>query len=188
MKGFILLEVVKFLNRQYGDTFSADLILSIKASMKPSINGAYSPIDDYLDKALDYLITNAATLRKMPKAELSKIIGAYFFSELSKFNKSWVRCNTNTFDLLKTHDMAFNELTRIHLPGFIPLEFSYTEISPDRLDLNYRSNFISGDVAEGLIAAMFVHYGEKFSIERRCLRAAVDHAEKFILRIKSNSN
>ena len=79
MKGFILLEVVKFLNRQYGEKFSADLILSSKASMKPSINGPYSPIDDYLDKALDYLITNAATLRKMPKAELSKIIGAYFF-------------------------------------------------------------------------------------------------------------
>lgn len=184
MKGFVLAYTVKFLTRKYGDQFSKEL----RQSMKGPQQGPYSYTEVFPDNTFAQLISNAATLLGMPSAELSRIIGANFFSELIKLNPPWADHNTNAFDLLKRHDMAMNEIVRMHLPGLEAPSFTYNQISPKRLDLNYRSTFMSGDVAEGLIAAMFVHYDEDFTIERRNRKGLDNYNEQFILRIRPISS
>ena len=182
MKGFVLATVVASLEQQYGETFSSDLMMAME---KPT-GGVYLSVADYSDNTLDHLISNAATLLGMSRETLAKVMGVHLFSELIVINPQWIKQNTNTFGLLKSHDMALNEVVRLAFPGFVAPSFSCVDISPVILELDYRSAFLPGDMAEGLICAMFMHFDEQFSIERRPTEHAVGFNQKIILKLKPN--
>jgi len=182
MKGFVLAAVVASLEKQYGEMFSSDLMTAME---KPT-GGVYLSVADYSDNTLDHLLANAATLLGMPRETLAKVMGVHLFSELIVINPQWIKQNTNAFDLVKSHDMALNEVVRLAFPGFVAPSFTWVEISPDILELDYRSTFMPGDMAEGLISAMFMHFDEQFSIERRPTEPAVGFNQKIILKVKPN--
>jgi len=183
MKGFVLAAMIGHLEKQYGDQVSSELL----QSMNRSVGSVYLSMDDYPDNTLSILISKSADLLGFSGENLAKILGVFLFSELFAFNEKWISQNTNAFDLLRTHDMALNEIVRMAFPGFVAPSLSCTNISPDILEIDYRSTFLPGDIVEGLIGAMFIHYGEKFSIERSASDPEVDYNQKIILRRKPKS-
>ncbi|ETN92361.1 Heme NO binding protein [Gammaproteobacteria bacterium MOLA455] len=178
MKGFVLAAVVNHLEKHYGDQFSSELL----QSMDRSLGSIYLSMDDFPDDTLSILLSNSAILLGVSTKKLAKIVGVLLFSEMFAINEKWISQNTNAFDLLRTHDMALNKIVSMAFPGFIAPSISCTNISPDILELDYRSTFLPGDVVEGLISAMFIHYGESFHIERSASDPEIDYNEKIILR------
>ena len=180
MKGFILADVVGFLESEFGD----------KVTQGPNgtlpdgpLNAIYFSMEDYPDNSLDDLLAHAATILSMNKSTLAKIVGVYMFSELMVINQVW-SSQSSTYELLKSHDAALNSILEVSILGFIPPSFSCTKFDCDVLEVNYRSTFLPWDVAEGLIDAMSIYCHEHFSIERTHTEPQVGFNKKFTLRRK----
>ena len=181
MKGFVLAGVVGFLERAYGEKL-AEAQKGLLAD--GPLSEIYLSMNDYPNNSLDDLITSAAKILSIKKCTLAKVIGVYLFSELMLINPAWVEQSSSSYELLKSHNTALNQLTAMNMPGFIPPSFDCTEINPDVLEVIYRSEFLPSDIAEGLIVGISSHYGEHLSIERIHEEPQVNFNRKFILRRK----
>jgi|TARA_B110000259_G_scaffold138172_1_gene155560 hypothetical protein len=180
MKGFVLAGLLSHLEKQYGEEYTDDLIIS----MNREVSGVYLSMADYPDDTLDILVQTAAKLLEIPRAMLGKILGIHLFAELLVINSAWVEHNDNGLDLLKSHDMALNALTMAAFPGFVPPSYMCTQINSDMMEITYRSIFMPADMAEGLIGAMLGHYKEHFSIEQKSAEQQVGFNRQFIVRRK----
>jgi hypothetical protein len=161
MKGFVLAGLLSHLEKQYGEEYTDDLIIS----MNREVSGVYLSMADYPDDTLDILVQTAAKLLKIPRAMLGKILGIHLFAELLVINSAWVEHNDNGLDLLKSHDMALNALTMAAFPGFVPPSYMCTQIN-------------SG------ILTNTGHYKEHFSIEQKSAEQQVGFNRQFIVRRK----
>ena len=178
MKGFILNAGIGYLEKTY-DELSIDDLLS---SVDTPPGGVYSPMIDYPDTTLRYLLERAALQVGIPQKKLSKLIGVFVFSELIPISLSWVEESSNTFEMLKNHDEYLNEVVETAFPGFVPPSFRCFEISPDRLEANFQSTFMLEDIAEGLIEAMIIYHRENISVEAIKTASVEGYSRQFILR------
>ena len=179
MKGFVLEGVLAHLEKEYGEKYTDDLIIS----MNLDVTGLFA-MADYPDDTLDILLQHAAKLLGVPRAKLGKVLGIYLFAELMVINSAWVEQNDNGLDLLKTHDMALRQLTMVSFTGFVPPSYICTQINSERMEIAFHSAFVPECMAEGLIGAMLGHYNERFSIEKKESDQQLGFNRQFIARRK----
>jgi len=181
MKGFVLAGVVGYLESEYGEKVAEAQKVMLADG---PLSEVYLSMDNYPDNSLDDLITSVAKILSIQKCTLAKVIGVYLFSELMVTNPAWVEQSSSAYELLKSHNTPFNQLTVMNMPGFISPSFDCTEINCDVLEVIYRSEFLPSDIAEGLIVGISSYYDEHLSIEKINVEPQVDFNRKFILRRK----
>ena len=182
MKGFILATILTQLESEFEQKLTATLKTGLPEGR---LSDVYLSTEDYPDNSLDYMIADIAKILSMEKSTLAKIVGVYLFSDLMVINPAWIQQCNSSYEAIKTHDAALNNITKTNMPGFIPPSFVATEISRDVLQVTYRSTFLPWDVAEGLIVAISNYYHEHLHIERLIPEPPVDFNMTFFLRRKT---
>jgi hypothetical protein len=178
MKGFILNQLISYLEKTY-DELSVENLLN---TIGTPVGGVYSPMVDYPDTTLRDLVERTSLLIDIPQKKLTRLIGVWNFSELLSTNLSWIEESSNTFELLKNHDEYLNKFVELSFPGFVAPTFRCVEISPDMLEANFSSTFLLADIAEGIIDAMILLKKERISVEAIKTAACDECSRQFILR------
>lgn len=184
MKGFILIAAVAHIEHLYGDKITPE-----QMAYATDIDGEiYLSMSDYPDDSLDLLIKSVADLLGISKTKLAKILGVVLLSELLAVNPRWFQESKNTYELLKTHDLALNKMIEASFPGFVAPSLECSNITSEILQINYRSAFLPADMVEGMIDAISIHFDEQISIEKISVEPQVGLNQTFVLRRKRPAN
>ena len=99
---------------------------------------------DYPDNSLRMIYLRLRlwpTILGIQKCTLAKVIGVYLFSELMVTNPAWVEQSSSAYELLKSHNTPFNQLTAMNMPGFISPSFDCTKLTVMYWRLSIGQNF-----------------------------------------------
>lgn len=154
MKGMVFTNFLEMVEERFGFVI-ADTIVT--ESNLPS-GGAYTSVGQYDYKEMFTLIGKLHHQTGIPVADLCKEFGKYLFVKLVEAYPHFVSRVSNVFDFLGSIDNYIHiEVRKLYPDAELP-HFETRLITPDQLEMIYRSSRGLHYLAEGLIEGSLAHF------------------------------
>jgi hypothetical protein len=177
MKGVVFTEFIEMVESQFSPEM-ADRIIT--AARLPS-GGAYTAVGTYDQGEMWSLAVELSKASNIPVPQLLRNYGKYLFGRFSVIHPRFFREIQSAFDFLQSLESVIHVEVRKLYPDADMPHFEVLDRTDNRLVLLYQSTRHFGDLAEGLMHACAVHFGETIDITREALPAESGSRERFVL-------
>lgn len=162
------------------DKFGFEVVDQIIENSELPSGGAYTSVGTYDHSELISMVVQLSSITDVPVPTLVKVFGEHLFGQFVKGYPNFFSDVTSSLDFLKNvHGYIHVEVRKLYPDAELPsIDHEYLE-SGD-FALTYSSNRPFADLAEGLISACLVHFGDDFDIQREDL-AEDGTSARFIL-------
>jgi hypothetical protein len=162
MKGVVFTEFLDLVEKKFSPDM-ADKI--IDESNLPS-KGVYTSVGTYPHTEMTTLVIALSKRTGIKVPDLLKTYGHYLFSRFHEGYPEFFRAAQDSFGFLHAvEDVVHVEVRKLYPDAELP-SFETVVISPDRIQMTYRSPRCLGDFAEGLMRGCFEHYNENVDLVR----------------------
>jgi hypothetical protein len=177
MKGVVFTEFIEMVESHFSPEM-ADRIIT--AARLPS-GGAYTAVGAYDHGEMWSLAVELSKASNIPVPQLMRSYGNYLFGRFTAMHPRFFQDTRSTFDFLQTLEGVIHvEVRKLYPEAEMP-HFEVLDRTDNRLVLLYESPRHFGDLAEGLMHACAVHFGETIDIAREALPADTGSRERFVL-------
>lgn len=162
MKGVVFTEFLDMV----AENFSDDVVDDIIDDAKLPSGGIYTAVGTYPHAELGRLVIELSkkTGHKVP--DLLRAYGVHLFGRFLAGYPVFFKDIADSFGFLQTIESIVHvEVRKLYQDAELP-SFESVQVSPDRMQLVYRSPRCLGDFAQGLMEGCFAHFKEKISIAR----------------------
>ena len=177
MKGTVFTEFLDLVEGQFGYPM-VDRVLTKGCPF----HGGYTSVGTYDHTQLLDMVTELAAAADAPAADLVKTFGRHLFNRFLQSYPDEFRGITTTFDLLKKVESAIHVEVRKLTPEAELPQFTFPPREDGCLEMVYLSKRPFADLAEGMIHACILHYGEAYELERQDLPGPAGTHARFLLR------
>lgn len=158
MKGVVFKSFEAFIEERWSDNLS-DQALSVDGL---STAGAYTTVGDYPHSDIITMAAFVAQKAGIPVSELVRDFGEYLFHVLAGAHADLVASFSSCIDLLSSIESVIHrDVRKLYSNAQLPRFDVENRDGDHSLRLVYRSARPFADLAEGLIAGAFDHYGVK---------------------------
>ena len=165
MKGIVFTEFLEMVESEFGYNMVDNII---NKSDLPS-GGIYTSVGTYAFSEMGMLLHNLSTDTGLSMPQLLNAFGKYLFNTFVKNYPGFFESAPNAFKFLESiEDHIHVEVKKLYPDAELP-SFDTKYISPDQLEMIYKSERRMADFAEGLIEKTLEHYGEEAKIEKEKL-------------------
>lgn len=162
MKGVVFTEFLDMVEAK----FSADTVDDIIEAADLEFGGAYTTVGTYPHSEMGRLVIALSKQTGIKVPELLKAYGRHLFSRFFHAYPEFFGGVKDSFTFLdRIENVVHVEVKKLYPDAELP-QFETTSISPDRMQMIYRSPRCLGDFAEGLMAGCFDHFSESVSLQR----------------------
>jgi hypothetical protein len=141
----------------------------------------FTAVGTYPFSDMAALLTALSDETGKPAAELLEYFGRHLFGRFSVLYGHMVDANTGTFELLgRIEDVIHVEVKKLYPDARLPTVETQM-ISPDTMELIYRSERSLGHLALGLIRGCAAHFNETVTVKMKN-RAADGSEVSFLIR------
>lgn len=162
MKGVVFTEFLDMVE----NNFSADTVDDIVEAAHLPSGGIYTAVGTYPHAELGRLVIELGkkTGHKVP--DLLKAYGRHLFGRFLAGYPIFFDNVKDSFGFLQTIEQLVHvEVRKLYPDAELP-SFETTEVSPNRLQMIYRSPRCLGDFAQGLMEGCFAHFKEEVAVAR----------------------
>ena len=175
MKGVVFTEFLDFTAALYGHDMVDDIIDDANLSH----GGAYTSVGTYPFTEMQRLVTALTMRSKQPLSDLMSAFGDHLCQRFAIKYPEFFRSQSNLFDFVESVDRHIHvEVHKLYPDAELP-RFSTQARDARTLIIDYRSCRPLEALAEGMIKAAAVHYGEVVSVERTRLQFELSDAVRF---------
>jgi hypothetical protein len=161
MKGVIFTSFLEMVETAFGYE-TVDAILS--AETLPS-GGIYTTVGTYSHAEIVTLVRHLSQRVNIPIPTLLHIYGKHLFTLLARGYGAWINGITSAFELLEMIESYIHvEVRKLYPEAELP-RFETKRLTPNHLEMLYRSERGMASLAVGLIEGCFEHYHQKCRIE-----------------------
>ncbi len=183
MKGAVFTEFLDLVEGKFGYPM-VDRLLTKGCPF----HGGYTSVGTYDYTQLLDMVTELADAANAPVPDLVQVFGRHLFGRFLNMYPEAFKGITNTYDLLRQVESAIHVEVRKLTPDAELPSFQFPPRSDGCLELIYQSSRPFADLAEGMIQACIVHYGEAYELEREELPGPLGTHVRFLLRPLSDSS
>jgi len=162
MKGIVFTEFLDMVDDKFGFTVTESIV---QASDLPS-GGAYTAVGTYDHAEIVSLVGNLSKSTNMEIPVLIYTFGRHLFDRFQILYPDFFTTATSAPEFLASVDGYIHlEVRKLYPDATLP-QITTEEISDKEFVLNYKSDRMMGDLAEGLIAGAIEHFGN----HHQCIR------------------
>ena len=178
MLGLVFTEFMEMVEQIY----SLDMVDDLIDENELSTGGAYTSVGTYELSELVSLVVSLSEKTGTPVPQLLEAFGQHLMKQFVRKYPAFFDEVNNSFDFLtKVHDHIHVEVKKLYSNAELP-SISVTSMDPQSARVEYRSSRALGDLAQGLIKGVAVHYNEQVDVQRESLPPGDGTHERFILR------
>lgn len=182
MKGAVFTEFLDLVEGKFGYPMVDHLLNS-----RCPFHGGYTSVGTYDYTQLIDLVSELSEAANAPVPDLVRVFGQHLFSRfMTKYPEAFAGVQ-NTYDLLRKVESAIHVEVRKLTPDAELPSFQFPVRDDGCLELIYQSTRPFADLAEGMIQACIVHYGEAFDLQREDLAGPPGTNARFLLRPLADS-
>ena len=177
MKGVVFTEFIEMVESHFSPEM-ADRIIT--AARLPS-GGAYTAVGTYDHGEMWSLAVELSKASNIPVPELMRSYGRHLFGRFAVSHPRLFEGTKSAFDFLQSLENVIHvEVRKLYPEAEMP-HFEVLDRTDTRLVLLYESRRHFADLAEGLMHACAVHFGESIDITREALPVDTGSRERFVL-------
>jgi len=167
MKGLVFTEFLEMVEQQHGFEFTEELI---DQADLPS-GGAYTSVGTYDHSEMISLLRGLSEKTDLSIPALLRAYGHYLFKTFERSYPHFIENAHSAFDFLESIDQHIHvEVKKLYPDAELPA-FSSKRLSPDSLELIYRSERKMGAFAQGLIEQSLVFFREEAQVSMENIQA-----------------
>ena len=176
MKGSVFTEFLELVEQKFGMA-CADRVVTKGCPF----HGGYTSVGSYDHQQLIDMVVELSKETQVAPNQLVKAFGHHLFERFFQSYPDAFEGATGTFDLLRRVETVIHvEVQKLTPDAELP-RFEFPESSPDALQVVYQSQRPFADLAEGMIEACIVHFGEPLKVHRDDLPGPPGTSAKFTL-------
>ncbi|MCH1589041.1 MAG: heme NO-binding domain-containing protein [Flavobacteriales bacterium] len=161
MKGIVFTEFLEMVE----DKFGMDVVNDLLANPALKSGGVYSSVGTYDHMEIVMLVVALSQRTGMEVPVLLRAFGKFLFGTFKRSYPHMFEDSTDAFDFLQRVDQEVHvEVLKLYPDAELP-SFETQRLSPNVLQMDYRSDRSMADLAHGLIEACGAYYEEGFDIE-----------------------
>lgn len=165
MKGIVFTEFMEMVDISFGPHITEAVV---SQSDLPS-GGAYTSVGTYSHSEIVTLVTNLAKMTDTEVPVLIKTFGTYLLGRFHEmFPEFFEGLGDVTVFLEGVDGYIHREVRKLYPDATLP-QITTERLADGVLVLNYKSDRMMGDLAEGLIAGALTHFGDTHSCVREDL-------------------
>lgn len=163
MKGIVFTEFLEMVE----DQFSYEVADAMIQQAELPHDGAYTSVGTYDHRELVRMVVALGKISETPLARLIHAFGLHLFGRFVVLYPAFFTGMDDALVFLSGIEARIHtEVRKLYPDAELP-RFDIHLISPDHMEMIYRSERCFGDLAHGLIEACIVHFGGGISLERR---------------------
>lgn len=175
MKGVIFTSFLEMVE----DKFGLELTERIVESADLASNGAYTAVGTYSHEEILELVTKLSEESQVALADLVEAFGKHLFGQLAAAYPNALAEVNGPLDLMETIENTIHvEVKKLYPDAELPT-IDAKRVSPNELDLTYRSSRPFAILAGGLIMGCLEHFEKQAKIETEDLADGAGTAMKF---------
>ena len=164
MKGVVFTEFLDLVEGRFG----LAIVDRIMSKSCPVTQG-FTTVGTYDHHQLLNMVDELGDAVQVASSDLVKAFGEHLFGRFLNSFPDAFRGIDCTFDLLKAVETVIHvEVQKLNPDAELP-RFNFPEVSEGQLKVVYHSTRPFADLAEGMIQACIVHFGEAFEVNREDL-------------------
>lgn len=165
MKGIVFTEFLEMVEKRFGDELADTIIVENDLAS----DGVYTAVGTYDFGEMVLLLKSLQKHTGLEISFLLKEYGLYFFEVLKSSYPHFLDRTKSAFEFLASIENHIHvEVKKLYPEAQLP-SFDTSLLSPDHLELVYRSERSMADFAEGLIEKSLEHFNEKAEIIRESM-------------------
>lgn len=176
MKGAVFTEFLELVEQRFGYGM-VDRVLNRGCPF----HGGYTSVGTYDHHQLIDMIVELSSATSTPPKELVKGFGEHLFGRFLEHYPEAFGSINSTFELLKNVESAIHVEVRKLSPDAELPHFKFPDCEEGRMEVIYYSNRPFADLAEGMIQACIVHFGEPLTVTREDLPGVPGTNARFTL-------
>ncbi len=177
MRGVVFTEFMDFTASRHGDEMVDDIINDAKLPH----GGAYTSVGTYPFTEMQRLMTALTVRSKAPLSELMTAFGDHLCRRFAIRYPVFFSSQSNLFDFVESVDRHIHvEVRKLYADAELP-RFNTHARGERTLVIDYRSCRPLEALAEGMIKAAALHYGETVTVERTRTQTERDAAVRFTI-------
>lgn len=162
MKGVVFTEFVEMVE----ETFSPELLDEVFDCVELASGGAYTSVGTYDHNELLQLVGELSRQTNVAVPELVNSFGHYLLKRFVEGFPQFFDGVNNAFEFLESVDNHIHvEVRKLYADAELP-RFKVRRVKDDELEMVYISERPFADLAQGLIEATAVHFGNEICLER----------------------
>lgn len=161
MRGLIFTSLKQFVVDVYGEPAWNQLLVNTGLTGR-----MYLATDAYPDEEVTALVTAASTLTNLPADILLKDFGRALVPGLVKTYRAFIKPQWRSLDLIAAVESQIHKAVRLREPDASPPRLRATRTSPTEVVVRYDSPRRLCALAEGIVAGIAVHYGERLQLRQ----------------------
>jgi len=167
MKGLVFTEFLEMVEQQHGFVFTEELVDEADV---PS-GGAYTSVGTYDHSEMVRLLTVLSEKTNLSIPVLLRAYGHYLFKSFERSYPHFLTGASSAFEFLESIDQHIHvEVKKLYPDAELPA-FSSRRLSPDCLELIYKSERKMGAFARGLIEQSLVFFQEEAQVSMENIQA-----------------
>ncbi len=160
MKGIVFTKFIEMVE----DQFSIDMAEEMIEACDLPNGGAYTSVGTYDHQEMVALIVQLSKMTGKPVPDLLRAYGNFLFGQFADLYPVFFEGVSSSLTFAGQIDNVIHvEVLKLYPDAQLP-RFETLSQSADQLKLIYRSDRHFGDLAEGLLEACIVHFGEADSV------------------------
>lgn len=164
MHGLIFSELKKFVDTHHGVGVWNDLITASGTN-----NKTFLPVKSYPDEELVAIVQKACEKTNTPLPEILDQFGQFLVPSLMRMYVASIKPEWRTLDLLEHTELTMHKAVRFSDKNAAPPALECVRVSPQEVNIIYRSPRKMVDLGLGLIKGISKHYQEKIDIQTETL-------------------
>lgn len=169
MKGIVFTVLAEVVTEQHGPRVWDELLDAA------GLDGTYTSVGTYPDEELEALVAAAAHRLDSDREAVLRWFGTHAIPRFRSRYPAIFRRHDGTRSLLLGLNGVIHPQVRKLFPGAYAPEFTYDQVGPEVLGLEYRSTRMLCSFAEGLVLGAAAHYGDLVGVHHRtCARRGDD--------------
>ncbi len=172
MKGIVFTKFIEMVEQKFSVDMAEDMI---EACQLPN-GGAYTSVGTYDHQEMVTLLVQLSKMTGEAVPDLLRSYGHYLFGEFARLYPVFFEGVTSSLVFAGQIDEVIHvEVLKLYPDAQLP-KFETLSQSENELKMVYRSDRHLGDLAEGLLDACIIHFGEQGSVrlERENLKEPGD--------------
>ena len=159
MKGIVFQELIKMVEKNFGDAMLEDIISNTRL---PS-EGAYTSVGTYDHAEILALVSSLSISTGTEAKDIVKAFGRHLVAVFHEGHREFFD-QPNVFSFLKSVDSIIHvEVKKLYPKAELP-HFIYEQPSENSLVMHYHSSRPFADLAEGLIEGVIKVFGENIEV------------------------
>ena len=160
MKGIVFTKFIEMVEEQFSVDTAEEMI---EASHLPN-GGAYTSVGTYDHQEMVTLLVQLSKITGVPVPELLRSYGNFLFGQFARLYPLFFVGITSSLAFAGQIDEVIHvEVMKLYPDAQLP-RFETILRSDDELKILYRSDRHLGDLAEGLLEACILHFGEQDTV------------------------